>query len=116
MSKSLRLSEKWFHRGLWLVALVFASFLIGLGGTLVGDLPQVERQRTIEDIIDPTAAAPLRAAVREAERAGLQAQRDLEQAELKLQVATQASDNAAKPSRTGSPPGVPCSSPTRMPS
>jgi len=24
MSKALRLSEKWFHRGLWLVALVFA--------------------------------------------------------------------------------------------
>jgi len=36
MSKALRLSEKWFHRGLWLVALVFASFLIGLGGTIVG--------------------------------------------------------------------------------
>lgn len=31
MSKSLRLSEKWFRRGLWLVAVVFASFLIGLG-------------------------------------------------------------------------------------
>ena len=25
MSKSLRLSEKWFRRGLWLVALVFAG-------------------------------------------------------------------------------------------
>ena len=33
MSKSLRLSEKWFRRGLWLVAFVFAGFLIGLGGT-----------------------------------------------------------------------------------
>ena len=29
MSKSLRLSEKWFRRGLWVVALVFAGFLIG---------------------------------------------------------------------------------------
>ena len=29
MSKALRLSEKWFRRGLWLVAVVFASFLIG---------------------------------------------------------------------------------------
>ncbi len=35
MSKSLRLSEKWFNRGLWLVELVFAGFLIGLGGVLV---------------------------------------------------------------------------------
>ena len=32
MSKALRLPEKWFRRGLWLVAVVFASFLIGLGG------------------------------------------------------------------------------------
>ena len=28
MSKSLRLSEKWFNRGLWLVAFIFAGFLI----------------------------------------------------------------------------------------
>ncbi len=32
MSKALRLSEKWFRGGLWLVAFVFASFLTGLGG------------------------------------------------------------------------------------
>ena len=94
MSKSLRLSEKWFRRGLWLVALVFASFLIGLGGTLVGDLPQVERRLSIDDFIDKSAADPLRAALKEAGRAQQQAQRDLEQAELKLQVASQANSNA----------------------
>ncbi|MGJ7493500.1 serine endopeptidase [Variovorax sp. RT4R15] len=94
MSKSLRLSEKWFRRGLWVVALVFASFLIGLGGTVVGDLPQVEHQRTLDDFIDKPAADPLRAAVKEAGRAGRQAQRDLAQAELKLQTASQASENA----------------------
>ena len=43
MSKALRLSEKWFRRGLWLVAFVFAGFLIGLGGTVVDDLPKVAR-------------------------------------------------------------------------
>jgi hypothetical protein len=28
VSKTLRLSEQWFRRGLWLVALVFAGFLM----------------------------------------------------------------------------------------
>jgi len=49
MSKSLRLSEKWFRRGLWLVAVVFASFLIGLGSTIVGDLPRVEHTLELDD-------------------------------------------------------------------
>ena len=42
MSTSLRLSERWFNRGLWIIALVFAGFLIGLGNVIVGDLPQVD--------------------------------------------------------------------------
>ena len=66
MGKSLRLSEKWFNRGLWLLALVFAGFLIGLGGTLVGDLPQVERQQGLEDFMDPAATAAARADQRQA--------------------------------------------------
>lgn len=55
MSKSLRLSEKWFRRGLWLVALVFANFLIGLGSTIVGDLPKMETRRTVSDFLSPPA-------------------------------------------------------------
>jgi hypothetical protein len=73
---------------------VFASFLIGLGGTIVGDLPQVERVLTVDDFIDRAAAEPLRATVREAEAAGERAGRDQEQAELKLAAARQASRNA----------------------
>ena len=94
MSKSLRLSEKWFRRGLWLVAVVFAGFLIGLGGTVVGDLPQVERQLQLDDFIDKGAAEPLRAAVRTATQTQQAAQRELEQAELQRQAAQQASRNA----------------------
>ena len=66
MSKSLRLSEKWFRRGLWLVAFVFASFLIGLGGTIVGDLPKVESQLQLDDFLDKQAAQTLRKQVRRA--------------------------------------------------
>lgn len=95
MSKTLRLTEKWMHRGLWLVALVFAGFLIGLGGTLVGDLPQVEKRLTQEDFLDRAASAALRTAVGNAERAAQEAGDALAQAQLKRQVA-QADSAAAR--------------------
>ncbi|MGN8080279.1 serine endopeptidase [Variovorax sp. 22077] len=94
MSKSLRLSEKWFRRGLWLVALVFASFLIGLGSTVVSDLPQVERVRQLDDFIDKQRAEPLRATIKASEAAELQAARELDQIQLQLNAAQQASRNA----------------------
>lgn len=87
MGKSLRLSEKWFNRGLWLLALVFASFLIGLGGTLVGDLPQVERQQSLEDFMDPAATAAARDVQRQANRARRDAQDALDQAQLQQAAA-----------------------------
>lgn len=64
MSKALRLSEKWFRFGLWIVAFVFASFLIGLGGTIVQNLPQVEHLYTLEDFIDKPAAQQTRAEIK----------------------------------------------------
>ena len=87
MSKSLRLSEKWFRRGLWLVALVFASFLIGLGGTVVGDLPQVETPLQLDDFLDRQQASALRASVQQSEQAQQQAETALEQAELQRRKA-----------------------------
>ena len=82
MSKALRLSEKWFRRGLWLVALVFASFLIGLGGTIVGDLPRVERPLVLDDFLDRNAAEQLRGQIKHAHQAEQDAQAALEQARL----------------------------------
>jgi predicted RNA-binding Zn-ribbon protein involved in translation (DUF1610 family) len=87
MSKGLRLSEKWFRRGLWLVALVFAGFLIGLGGAVVGDLPRVEAPLQLDDYLDRDAAEALRAQVRSSERAEATAQTALEQARLQLDKA-----------------------------
>ena len=97
MSKSLRLSEKWFRRGLWLVAFVFAGFLIGLGGTIVGDLPKVEPQVETNDFIDEPQADPLRQSIKAAERTQRDAQDALDQAELKLRTA-QADTAAARES------------------
>ena len=87
MSKALRLSEKWFHRGLWLVAVVFASFLIGLGGTLVGDLPQVEGRHRLEDFMDRPQAEAARDQIKAAQRAEKEAEDALDQANLQLKAA-----------------------------
>jgi len=82
MGKALRLSEKWFRRGLWLVALVFAGFLIGLGGTIVGDLPKVERPLVLDDFLDKGAAEQLRDQVKGGREAEQAARAALEQAQL----------------------------------
>ena len=96
MSKALRLSEKWFQRGLWLVALVFAGFLIGLGGTVVGDLPQVEKNLSVEDFMAQPATTQLREALKGAERTGREAQEALEQARLKHRAAQANSRSASE--------------------
>ena len=87
MSKALRLSEKWFRFGFWVIAFVFASFLIGLGGTIVQNLPKVEHRYTLEDAIDKPVAEQARAAIRLAQQNRQAAQDALEQARLKHNAA-----------------------------
>ncbi|RIX49596.1 MAG: serine endopeptidase [Rhodocyclales bacterium GT-UBC] len=82
MSKALRLSEKWFRFGLWIVAFVFASFLIGLGGNVVENLPRVEHNFTLEDFIDKPAAGQARGAIKQTQQTRQDAQDALDQARL----------------------------------
>jgi hypothetical protein len=86
MNTAIRLSEKWFIRALWLIAFVFAFFLIGLGNAVVGDLPQVEAELSLEQYLD-AGASPLEAQRDAAATARLEAQSQLDQAELKRQGA-----------------------------
>ncbi len=86
MSKALRLSEKWFRFGLWIVAFVFASFLIGLGGTIVQNLPRVEHHYTQEDFIDKPLAEQARNVIKQAQKTRTGAQESLEQARLRHNV------------------------------
>lgn len=93
MKKSLRLSETWFNRGLWLVALVFASFLIGLGGLVVRDLPGIDHPLQPNDFIDENRAAPVRAQLEKAEQAARTARMEQQQARL-LRDAAQSDSRA----------------------
>jgi len=87
MSKGLRLTEKWLHRALWLVAFAFASFLIGLGGQLVENMADVEAPPTLEQFIDPAQLAAVRAEEEGADKRQIAARAQHEQAAEKHAVA-----------------------------
>jgi len=56
VSKQLRTPERIFHIVLWLVAVVFAGSLIGLGSLVEQDLPTVDPGVTLETYIDANQA------------------------------------------------------------
>ncbi len=87
MSKGLRLTEKWMQRGLWLVAIVFASFLIGLGNRVVANLWSVEPALEVEQFIAPAALQSAKAARDRATQATEAASEALEQARQAHEVA-----------------------------
>jgi predicted RNA-binding Zn-ribbon protein involved in translation (DUF1610 family) len=87
MSKGLRLTEKWMQRGLWLVAFVFAGFLIGLGGKIVDNMWRVEPPLPFESFIDPVRGPAARAAATRADENRIAAAERLEQARQRHTVA-----------------------------
>jgi hypothetical protein len=83
----MRLSEKWFHRALWLIALIFAGFLIGLGGLVVGNLPGVEAPPTLESLIDPAVSSAAHTSIEQAQKAQRLSELANESATQKLHAA-----------------------------
>jgi hypothetical protein len=95
MSKGLRLTEKWMQKGLWLVAFVFAGFLIGLGGKIVGNMWRAEPKAPIESFMEPVRAHAMRAAMASADANRVTATERLAQAGQQHSVA-QANTRAAQ--------------------
>jgi predicted RNA-binding Zn-ribbon protein involved in translation (DUF1610 family) len=96
MLKRLLVPERLFWLAMWIVSLVFASFLIGLGGTIIGDLPRVERPLTIEQFADQTALQRARTEIRRLQ--GLE--RDLANREAQASLQVTAADNAYQSARS----------------
>ncbi|MCQ4346205.1 serine endopeptidase [Pseudomonas stutzeri] len=94
MNKAQRRSEKFFRLALWAVAVVFAGFLVNLGGAVVRNLPLVEQRFTVEDFLDREAAERSEAEIRRHGELAEEAQDALEQARLRLEAARQNSQTA----------------------
>ncbi len=93
LRKSERVPEKIFTIAMWVVSVVFAGFLIGLGNLVLGDLPRLDTNLTQEQFVDGNGLSKLRGEV-----AGVPAQlskidSQLEVARLKLEQAEQSTRN-----------------------
>ncbi len=94
MFKALRVPEKLFSVIMWIVSLIFAGFLMGLGGLVIGDLPMATNPPEIRQFMDPVALNKI-----EGDQVRLQSKLDAtnpasEAANLKTEAAQNEYDNA----------------------
>ena len=88
--------EKWFKRLLWVVSVIFAGFLIGLGAKIVADLPIItENYQDVEHyIVQKDTYATLKSDLSKQESLDQEITQELEQKQFALQEARQNTNNA----------------------
>src|SRR5262245_20262105 len=90
MFKSLRVPERLFRLVMWIISVVFAGFLIGLGGRIIADLPRIETELTIDQFADAAALS----AARDDIRTLTARERDLDAEQAQARLALDAVSNA----------------------
>lgn len=94
MFKALRVPERLFALVMWIVSLLFAGFLIGLGGQLVAEVPKLEHRLSPEQFADRSALATVRRTLADTDKALPPLQESRQRANLALQAARNAHDAA----------------------
>ena len=85
INKNKRLPEQVFTIVMWAIAVLFAIFLTGLGGKIIGDLPKVGNAPELAQY-ESDELKTIRAQYQRMEQNNAQVQRELEQAQLNLEV------------------------------
>jgi hypothetical protein len=96
MLKSLSVPERLFRLVMWIVSVVFAGFLIGLGGKIIADLPSVETTLTVDQFADQAKLTTTRDEIRTLEAR----QRELDDAQEQARLALTAATNAYQSARS----------------
>ncbi|MDG2003165.1 MAG: zinc ribbon domain-containing protein [Novosphingobium sp.] len=93
MIKGARVPERAYKIVLWVVSVVFAGFIVGLGNLVIGDLPQVEQSISPEQFQEPAATQKIDDEVRMIDRRRGDIDDKLEITRLQLEQAQSAARN-----------------------
>lgn len=80
MAKSTRRPQQLFSAVMWVLSIVFAGFLIGLGSLIIRDIPRVDQTISVEQFIDQAALQSLETGQETLEAQSLALQRAVEDA------------------------------------
>lgn len=94
MFKTLHVPESAFSALMWFVSIVFAGFLIGLGGKVVGDLPRLDNELKVEDFADAAALKAARADIQRLTRQESTDEEALDRARMAFEAARNANESA----------------------
>lgn len=88
MVKDKRTRETMFSVLMWVVSVVLAAFLIGLGGLIIGDLPRVSSPVTLEQFMDRAALGRIQIDGARLDRIGAEVRQRYDEADRALLDAT----------------------------